>query len=131
MVHPNILCAQATNDASAVTLLGSNTAVRSGEFLRPANSLSKEPGDGPDAQPGRRSRLHREPIFHSSRGIVRFDVVLCQREECHHHRYWRSCGFGGLPSPLGGNHNVRANGPVRIGYGHADRHDHRPLSGLS
>ena len=129
IAHPNISSTQATSDASALTLVGSNTAVRSRELRVSASGLSKEPGDGPDAQPERRSHLHRKPIYHPSRGIGSFLLVVYQREECLHFRYWRSCGFRGLSSPPGGDHNLRADCPVRLWFGHAGRHNQRPLSG--
>ena len=126
MVHPYISWTQATSDASALTL-ASNSFVRSCEPGLFSNGLSKEPGNGPDAQRERRSRLHRKPIFRPSWRVVRFVVVLHQREERLHFRHWRSCGCRGLPS--GGDHNLCANCPVRLGCSHADRHHQRPLSG--
>lgn len=131
MVCLNISYPQATSDASADTFLGSNISLRSCEFHLSANSLSKEPSDGSDARARleRRSRFHRKPIYPSSRGIVRFVLVLYECEERHHFRYWRSRQFRGFPSPPGGDHNLRANCPVRLWRGHADRHYQRPLSG--
>lgn len=129
IARPNISSTQATSDASALTLLGANIFVRCcgpGLF---SDGLSKEPGDGSAAQHERCSRLHRKPIYHSSRGIVRFGLVLYECEECHDFRYWRSCRFRGIPSSPGGDHNVRPDCRVRVGYGHADRYDQRPLSG--
>lgn len=99
MVRPNISSTQATSDASAVTLLGSNVFVRSCEPGLSSNSLSKEPGDGSDAsaQHERSSRLHRKPIYNSPRGIVGFVLVLYQREECLHYRHWRVAASGAYP----------------------------------
>lgn len=130
MVCLNISCTQATSDASA-DILCSNISLRCCEFHLSASSLSKEPSDGSDAraQLERRSRLHRKPIYHSSRGIVRFVLVLYEREECHHFRYWCSRQFRGFPRPPGGDHNVRANCPVRLGHGYPGRYYQRPLSG--
>lgn len=130
MVRPNISSTQATSDASAATHPSANSFDRSCEPGLFSGGLSKESGDDPDPRRERRSRIQRKQGFHPSWGIGGFDLVVYECEERLHYRDWRSWYFRGLSGPPDGDHNVCADCAVRLGHGHAGRHDQRPLSGL-